>query len=196
MKTVSLKITGTSPLLMHSDRLVNRFDEISIRLAPIQNKKKKTDDDLMQIARIEWEAGMYFDADNGPYIPGKVCKAVLLQGAKKHKLGTKIKSGVVVMTDKAPLSYVGPREIEKMWKNGTFKDVRSVVIAGKRIMRCRPMFPVGWSATFEIVYDPAVIDLQEIIQSAESAGALVGMGDYRPEKSGDFGRFVAEVVNG
>lgn len=196
MKTISLKITGTSPLLMHSDRLVNRFDELSIKMNAIHGKKKKTDEDHEAMARIEWEAGLYYDADLGPYIPGKVCKAVLLRGATKYKLGPKIKSGVVVMTDKAPLAYAGPRELTKMWDNNSFKDVRSVVIMGKRIMRCRPMFPVGWSATFEVVFDPAVIDLSDLVMSAESAGALVGIGDYRPEKSGDFGRFTVEVLNG
>lgn len=196
MKTVSLKITGTSPLLMHSDRLVNRFDDLSVKMSAIHGKRKKTDEDHEAMARIEWEAGLYFDTALGPYLPGKVCKAALIRGATVHKLGKKIKTGVVVMTDKAQLAYVGPREIEKMWKNGLFRDVRSVVIMSKRIMRCRPMFPVGWSATFEIVFDPATIDLSELIMSAESAGSLIGIGDYRPEKSGDFGRFNVEVVNG
>lgn len=196
MKTISLKITGTSPLLMHSDRLVNRFDELSVKMTAISGKKKKTDEDHEAMARIEWEAGLYFDTTLGPYLPGKVCKAALIRGATVHKLGKKIKTGVVVMTDKSPLTYVGPREIEKMWKNGSFRDVRSVVIMGKRIMRCRPMFPIGWSATFEIVFDPATIDSSELIMSAESAGSLIGIGDYRPEKSGDFGRFTVEVLNG
>src|SRR5574344_33054 len=116
MEKITLKITGTSAILMHSDRMANPLDPIKKRLAPITAKRKKTDDDHGEIAHIEWEAGMYYDEDLGPYLPGRMAKAMIIQYAKKKKDGPKIKSGVVVMTDKCKLEYSGPRKLDEMWK--------------------------------------------------------------------------------
>lgn len=195
MEKITLKITGTSPILMHSDRMANPLDPIKKRLAPITAKRKKTDDDHEEIAHIEWEAGMYFDESTGPYLPGRMVKAMLIQGAKKTKDGPKIKSGVVVMTDKCRLEYAGPRKLDEMWKAKKFVDMRSVVVQRARLMRCRPIFP-EWFIIAEMVFDGSVIDRADIVRIAETAGALVGMGDYRPENGGDFGRFTVEVLNG
>lgn len=193
MERMTLRFVGTGPILMHSDRMVNRFDPLSKKMSAISSKRKKTDEDLEQMARIEWEAGMYFDEAVGPYIPGRMIKSALVGAAKKTKDGPKVKSGVMVMTDKAPLEYSGPRTIEKLWKDGRFADARSVVVQRSRVMRCRPIFH-DWSASFEVVFDPAVIDRADIVRIAETCGALVGIGDYRPENGGDFGRFNVEAL--
>lgn len=193
MEKITLKIIGSSPILMHSDRMANPLDPIKKRLAPYTAKRKKTDDDHEAIARIEWEAGMYFNEDIGPFLPGRMIKAALIQSAKKTKDGPKIKSGVVVTTEEAPLEYSGPRDLEKMWKSAKFVDMRSVVVQRARLMRCRPRF-LDWSATVDITFDGAVIDRADLVRIADTAGELVGIGDYRPENGGDFGRFSVEVV--
>ena len=193
MEKITLKIIGNSPILMHSDRMANPLDPIKKRLAPYTAKRKKTDDDHEAIARIEWEAGMYFKEDIGPFLPGRMIKAALIQSAKKTKDGPKIKSGVVVTTEEAPLEYNGPRDLEKMWKSAKFVDMRSVVVQRARLMRCRPRF-LDWSATVDITFDGAVIDRADLVRIADTAGELVGIGDYRPENGGDFGRFSVEVV--
>jgi hypothetical protein len=193
MERMTIKITGTGPILMHSDRMVNRFDPLARKMALVHGKKKKTDEDHEQMARIEWEAGMYFDDSTGPYLPGRMFKSALVGAAKKTKDGPKVKSGLLVMTDKAPLEYDGPRTIEKMWKDGRFADARSVVVQRARIMRCRPIFH-SWSAAFEVIFDPGVIDRADVVRIAETCGTMVGIGDYRPEKGGDFGRFNMEVL--
>jgi hypothetical protein len=190
---MALKFIGTGPILMHSDRLVNRFDPLAKKFSAISGKRKKTDDDHEQLARIEWEGGLYLDDTVGPFLPGRMIKSALVGAAKKTKDGPKVKSGVLIMTDKAPLEYDGPRTIEKLWKDGRFADARSVVVQRSRIMRCRPIFN-GWSAAFEVVFDPAVIDRADIVRISETCGALVGIGDYRPENGGDFGRFSVEVL--
>ena len=193
MQTLTIKLTGNGPILMHSDRLANPLDPIKKKMATISGKRKKTDEDHEQMARIEWEAGMYHDADLGPYIPGRMIKSGLIAGAKKTKDGPKVKSGVLVMTDKSPLEYKGPRDIEKMWAAGSFADIRSVVVQRARLMRCRPIFS-DWSATFELMFDDTVVDRADILRFAETCGQMIGIGDYRPENGGDFGRFCVEEV--
>jgi hypothetical protein len=40
------------------------------------------------------------------------------------------------------------------------------------------------------ILDPGVIELEDIRQIADTAGQLIGLGDWRPR----FGRFTAQVV--
>lgn len=193
MQTLTVKITGTSDLIMHSDRLCNPLDPAKKEIATYTGKRKKTDADHEEIARLEWRAGMYYDDELGPHLPGRMIKAMLIGAAKKTKESPKVKSGLVVMSDKARLEYDGPRDPAKMWKSGAFTDIRSVVIQRARLMRCRPIFR-NWSVTVEIIYDESVIDKADILRMFTTGGLMIGIGDYRPENSGDFGRFsVAEV---
>ena len=46
----------------------------------------------------------------------------------------------------------------------------------------------------EADHDPEVADLFHIEQWAMIAGSRIGLGDYRPQKGGLFGRFDATVL--
>lgn len=191
MESIDIILTGTSPILLHSDRLANPLDAMTKQLKTLTGKKKKTDDDHLAIARQEWEGGLYFDEKIGPYLPARNIKAMLIGAAKKTKDGPKAKGGMIISTDKVPLFYTGPRTIKGLWDANTFADMRCVGVQQKRLMRCRPVFS-EWSCRFTVVYDPSVIDRQDIIRFAETGGQLVGLGDYRVENCGDFGRFEAK----
>lgn len=188
MEQVKITITGTSPLLMHSDRLSNPLDPLTKEIKTYTGKRKKTDEDHLEIARLEWRGGMYYDPKIGPYIPARNIKAALIVAAKKSKDGPKMKTGATILESMCPLKYRGPRDIEKLWEDGNFADIRSVAVMSARTMRCRPVF-TEWETTFTAVYDAAVVDKVDIVRFAETAGQLVGIGDYRPANGGDFGRF-------
>lgn len=191
MKICTIKLTGTAPLLLHSDRLSNPLDVLTKEIKTYTGKRKKTDEDHEAIARLEWTGGMYFDEKIGPYLPARNIKAMLISAAKKTKDGPKAKTGLIIAEDKVKLEYAGPRSIDGLWKDGRFTDMRSVGIMGSRTMRCRPVFQ-EWSCTFGVFYDPAVVDKADILRFAETGGRLVGLGDYRVECCGDFGRFDAQ----
>ena len=55
-------------------------------------------------------------------------------------------------------------------------------------LRYRPEFP-EWSATLNIEYDDDNITSDAIASLLYRAGMSVGVGDWRPERNGDFGRF-------
>jgi hypothetical protein len=56
-------------------------------------------------------------------------------------------------------------------------------------MRCRPRFR-QWRVEADGHLDTAVLSFEELEEIANTAGAMIGLGDYRPR----FGRFTAEVV--
>ena len=50
----------------------------------------------------------------------------------------------------------------------------------------------NWKATLDISYNASVVSFDHIINMLEAAGYGVGIGEWRPERNGTFGRF--EVV--
>lgn len=181
-------ITGTSELLMHNSRLANPLDPAAKALKKATGKRTKTDDDYEEIARLEHAGGLYLDPDVGPYVPSDNIWRSLYDGAKKHKLGVKVKEGVIFSEPVNPLSYKGPRDQDGLWKDENFRHFASVKVGMQRVMRCRPVFR-QWSTEANGILDPNVLDFEELITVANTAGMIIGLGDYRPR----YGRYRATV---
>lgn len=191
MKTFTATITGLSPLMMHSERLADPTHPITRALKKLTAKRQKTEEDLLELKRAEWEGGMYVDEKGEPAVPVDWILAVLLGGAKKSKQGPLAKAGIFAGLDSFfPLAYPGPRKIEALWADGRFCDYRGVAVGQAKVMRARPVFP-GWALTFKVDYDPETIEGEMIEQALSKAGQLLGMGDYRPR----YGRFIVTEVD-
>lgn len=193
MQTITLKLIGQSPLLMHSDRFANPLDEATKCHKVLTSKRKKLDEDHADIAKSEWLGSLYHDAEIGPFVPGQNIKSALVGAAKIQRLGASFKRAVLVLDDRCKLDYTGPREPEAIFSNPRFVDSRSVVVGTSRLIRYRPKFD-AWTTTVQIMYSPEMIERDDVIRAAENAGLFVGLCDYRPEKGGSFGRFTVEVV--
>lgn len=188
MKHLQVKITGISPLLMHSDRFANPLDPATKAHKELTGKRKKTDADHEAIAKSEWMGSLYHDPAVGPYIPGQNLDATLQEAAKLQKLGKKFKQAVMVIEDQVPLIYTGPRDPEALFAAG-FLDVRGVKVAMAKLMRCRPKFN-QWAAQFTVAFNEDVLNTEEVLKAINDAGSLIGVCDYRPR----FGKFTAEVA--
>lgn len=184
----TLTIEGTSPLLVHSSRLSDPLDPATKALKKVSSKRTKTDEDHAEVSHAEFLGGLYLDPDVGPYIPGENITATLYEGAKLNKLGTKVKRGMLIETDVNPLAYTGPRDAEELWRDGSFTHRASVKVGTARVIRTRPIFR-DWRVQCEGVLDDSQLDLDQLTQIAENAGAFIGLGDWRPR----FGRFIAKV---
>ena len=186
---VRLTATGTRPLLMHNVQLaspMNPFAKELSRLNKAKPSSKRTDEDRMEIARVEWEGGLYFEEGVGPFIPASGVFKCLLEGARSGRRGKKIEGGLVVVEMTHPLIYRGARDIKGMWADGSgeFVDFRTVRVGQAKVDRCRPVFR-QWSFESELLVDPSVLDVAELADIAAIAGKLVGLGDYRQQ----YGRF-------
>lgn len=51
-----------------------------------------------------------------------------------------------------------------------------------------------WSVQLDLVYNPSALSLEQIVNLFNIAGFGVGVGEYRPEKNGQWGRFHVESV--
>ena len=188
MKTATYTIRGTTPMMMHSERLANPFDDMTKAIKAISGKRKKTEDDLLEMAQLEWLGGLYYTKDDGVHVPGYNMLACVINGGKLHKLGTAIKRAAIVTEDAISVQYDGPSDPKKLFADKRFVDIRSVKIGTSKVMRCRPVFPRGWQMKFTVAFDENALQRGDLDRCVESAGLMVGLGDYRPR----FGRF--EVV--
>jgi hypothetical protein len=188
MTEFTLDITGTAPLLMHSARLSDPLDPATRAMAKVSGKRKKTDDDHAELARLEHVGSLYLDADLGPYVPGANIEACLFRAASKYKLMSALKTALLVPEEVNPLAYRGPRDPAGLWADKAFVHRASVKVGTSRVIRTRPVFH-AWALTASGSLDTEVVDPDAFAQIVETAGRLIGLGDWRPR----YGRFEAEL---
>jgi hypothetical protein len=184
-------MTGTIPLLMHSSRLADPLNPIARAIKTVSGKRIKSEEDYEEMARLEHGGSLYFDADLGPFIPADNIWRALYDGAKKSKQGPRMKEGVFITSDVNQLEYNGPRTVDGLWMDKNYCHTASVKVGTSRVQRTRPIFP-NWKVSAYGVLDTEQLDLEGLKQIANTAGALIGLGDWRPR----FGRFNATVTKG
>lgn len=196
MEQLTLHLTGQSALLMHAPRTVNPLDEMTKEIKRYTSKRTKTEEDHLTIARLEWEASLYYETGTGPYIPGENMLKCLRDAGALARQGSSVVRAVVIADDKLPLTTIngnGSRRwtsgssVQQLW-DANLKDYRRVGNQKNSVMRCRPMFP-DWSLDVPVIIETSVLDREDLISIAERAGLMIGLGDYRPR----FGRFEVAV---
>lgn len=180
MSTISVKIRGVTPLLM------NRFSEeaevkVSSGTSAVAVGKKGT-------PREQAAKKCYSDAEGNLYIPGPNIFSCLIQAGKFHKTGK-----TKVTTTKSSLIPAGMavREIVCPLNTQDFEvDSRSVVIpaTGGRVMAHRPRLD-SWELSFTLDVDDEMFAPNFVRLLVDDAGRKVGLGDFRPDRKGPFGKF-------
>lgn len=185
---LTLHLIGSAPLLMHNTRLADPFEPIVQEMKPIQGKRKKTEEDYLDLARLEFLGGLYMNPDGtGPMMPGQNVHRALLDAAKITREGKTVERGIILVED-APLLYSGPRDPEALWANENFRHRSAVKVQTNRIFRTRPQFRT-WEAEAKVIFDSSVIEAQALGRIAETAGTQIGLGDWRPR----YGRFIVKI---
>jgi hypothetical protein len=193
LPTVQIRFQGVSPLLCHNGQTADPRNVYSKAIKAISGKRKKTDSDYDEMARLEWLAGLY-RIDGDLVIPDYVIESTMIGGAKKSKRGPQAKCGLF-FTEHAPLLFEGKPDViddetlAEMFASGNFTHTIGVKVGMAKVMRTRPMFR-HWSINATAQYDPDVLNLGDVAEMASDAGKLVGLGDWRPKH----GRFNTEVI--
>jgi hypothetical protein len=181
--TIEATIRGLSPLLQH------RFGEQS-------EAEDATRAQLLRqgTPREQAEAVCYRDGAAYCYFPGQAIARMLREAGGNHKQKSTrrsvkyiIPAAVIVPSD--AISILTDTDKPKL-VNDFEVDSRPVTIPATkgRIMRHRPRWDT-WRASFALEIDETVLPVDLIHQLLEEGGRRVGIGDFRPEKGGPFGRF-------
>lgn len=169
---VEVEIEGVSPILFHAWNCESVEGKSNAKKG---SKEKKTDD---------VESYVYKNEKEELCIPGTYLRGSIVNAAKfrqdprspRKSAADLFKAGVVSLTDLASLGV-------KTWD---FMDKRRVTIQRNAITRQRPAMNAGWKATFIVLVNlPEYIDAQFLNDIIQSAGKLIGLGDFRPT----YGRF-------
>lgn len=183
LQTVSVELTGTSPLILNNAQQVDPLYEWTKEKKKITSKKKKTEEDLLEIARLEFHGALYVNDADHVILPADNLLASIRDGAKRDKRGKEVQCGLFVLAD-AELVHSGAKSASELWKDVQFRYMRVVRMQNAKVVKCRPIFR-SWSAKFKIEFDPEVMDKADVMRFLEVAGQYCAIGDYRPR----FGRF-------
>jgi len=187
MKTVSVSIEGTTPLLC------NRFTDAAQLAATSGNRIAAVGD--KGTPREQAEARLYIGHDGRPMIPQPNLFRCIIDAGKYFKSGkskvTTQKSSLIP----ACVEIVGlelPIEHKEPWT----VDTRAVRIpsTGGRILCHRPCFH-DWHIAFELCCDTEMLPLKLLREVVDAAGKRIGLGDFRPDCKGPFGKFAVVQWN-
>jgi hypothetical protein len=169
---VAVTVRGAADFLFHRWNA----EAVDEKAKAAKNSKGKKTDDV--------ESYVYRTEDGQLAIPGEYLRGSIINAAKfrqdprspRKSAMDLFKAAIVVTT---PLATLGVKD----WD---YLDKRRVMIQRSGINRVRPAMRAGWSATFDLlVMLPEYVDQNALRETIESAGRLIGIGDFRPT----FGRF-------
>jgi len=177
-KYLKFTITGTSPLIQH------RWSEKAKREMRDKHAGKKTKTRTARNPEQEFQDACYLDDDDNYGIPLMAFKNALITAAHKD-IGiekTLVRKAIFLHTSDSNLiqeiDCIDPVMREDMVRVG----------AGSADMRYRPEFR-KWSANIAIEFDSVLLNVKDIVNLVNRAGFGVGIGEWRPEKNGEYGRF-------
>jgi hypothetical protein len=192
MKTIKVKWSGIRPLVMHNGLMADPTNPLVRRIKEITSKgsKKMTDSDYEERDRLEWEAGLYWDSEDGLIMPSDNIERCVQLGAQKSRIGKDVQAAVFCANTHVPIVYDGPKDKDKLYDDPRFSLRKGVAVQKSRIIRIRPMIPTGWTMAFDLEFDEGIVNPKNLMKAMTDAGSLVGLGDWRPK----FGRFLVEEL--
>ena len=181
MKKIKVTIEGKTPLLMH------RFTD-EAQLAATTGSRSSVANDAEE-PRAQAEAALYVDEQGRTGIPGPNILRCVIDAGKYFKVGR-----VKITTQKTSLipAAFSIEEPFLLLDGSDWKvDTRPVRIpaTGGRILRHRPCFD-SWKVMFHAGLDESIISRKLMREIVDAAGNRIGLGDFRPDTKGPFGRFV------
>lgn len=167
-----ISVVGTAPLLFHRWSV----EAIAEKAKAAKGSKSKKEDNV--------ESYVYRDSHGLLAIPSEYFRMAII-GAAKFKQDPRsprksamdlFKAGIAIGEEFCPLGK----------ENWDYIDQRRVMVQRNGITRCRPAMQTGWKTAVMLqVLLPEYISPELLNEVIQSAGRLIGVGDFRPS----YGRF-------
>lgn len=178
-ETLLVPIVGTTPLIVH------RFSEKAKRQM-LDNMQGRKSPKQAKDPQAEYEAAFYRLGDGGYGFPSLAFKAATVGGARFY-------SGVTMTALKQFMYLRGEvgddgRALTRIEGDAVMRE--DVVTVGRNgsDLRYRPQFS-EWRATLEVTYVTSALTRGSVLSLIDAGGMGVGVGEWRPEKDGDFGTY-------
>ena len=186
-----VKIRGIRPIIQNNGAAgLDTRSPAKIEMAEIARKRgsNRTITDDERLRELECQVSLYLDQSGAPTIPEAAIRACIETAARKMKQGPQVREGLIV-TEVVSFEYDRERygvTAEALSKTAQFTV--PVVVQRNRVNRTRAKFD-EWELTFRLDTDEEQVDQCQLASWLDIAGRRIGLGDWRPEKSGTYGRF-------
>lgn len=181
-KTIQVRVVGDTPLIVHRWSKKAREEILAKQMKKAKPAKAAKDPEG------DYRESLYQLPDGSYGFPATAFKNAAVTACtslddKKNMPKTKARQIMHIVADDADMVRINgtPRMREDMVRlNGTTADIRY-----------RGEFP-EWSADLTIVFNANVVSEAQVLNILNLAGFGVGVGEWRPERNGQFGRFHVE----
>lgn len=172
IETISLMLVSDSPLIVHA-----WSEKAKRQMLDKQMKKAKQARDAKD-PEADYEACFYRTEGGGYGFPAIGVKAAMISACRFADMKMTAARGAFHI-DAEMLPVIGePRMREDMVRVGM----------GTADIRYRPEFP-EWRIPVTLKINSSVISPEQVANLLNIAGFGVGIGEWRPEKNGQYGRF-------
>lgn len=179
-ETIDVPIIGTTPLLMH------RFSEKAKR-ALLDNMQGRKTPKEPKDPDAEYEAAFYRLSDGTPGFPALAFKSATVGGVRFYG------KQITMTATKQYLFFVGEvgsdgRGLVRIDGEPQMREDVVTVGRGGTDLRYRPEFR-AWSTVLRITYVTSALTRTSVLSLVDAGGMGVGVGEWRPERNGDFGTY-------
>ena len=190
--TYKVRLAGTSPIIHHSGIAgLDTRSPLKMEIAEITSKKgsNRTSADEQRLLALECENSLWLDEERNVTVPVGAVRACVEAAARKTKHGPMVREGLLVT--KSAFEYDVDKYGDALEEiAATAQFTVPVVVQRARILRTRARFDCPWSIVTEVETDEEIVQEELLRRWFEVGGQRIGIGDWRPQKSGTFGRFV------
>lgn len=173
IERVTLRIVGDSPLICH------KWSEKALKQIRDKQQKKANKGRDAKDPQADYEGSLYKHPDGGYGFPSVAFK----------------NAAVTACTSVADVTKVAARqafhvegELVKLKGKPKMREDVCRVGMGSADLRYRGEFD-PWEATLTVTINPVAISVEQVASLFNLAGFAVGVGEWRPEKDGNYGRF-------
>lgn len=179
-ETVRVPIVGTTSLIVH------RFSE-KAKKQMLDNMQGRKSPKEVKDPQAEYEAAFYHTKDGSYGFPAVAFKAASIGAARFYGKNVTMTALKQFMFFRGEVGDNGQSYVRIEGEPQMREDV-VVVGRGGSDLRYRPEFP-EWSAVIEITYVTSALTRGSVLSLLDAGGMGVGVGEWRPEKNGDFGTY-------
>jgi len=172
-----VKIEGISPLIVH------RFSQKAKQAMLDKQQGRKVAKESRDPEK-EFLASQYIFDDGDHGFPAVAFKSATVAGGRLYSVKmTQIRQALFIAGE-------GPEQLVRLDIAGepVMREDTVRIGMGTSDLRYRAMYP-EWGATLMVEYAPQLIDAESVLALIDAGGSTNGVGEWRPERDGSFGRY-------
>ena len=180
---LTTRIIGISPFIQH------KWSEKAIQMMRDKHAGVRVKNRDVRDPEQEFRDAAYVCEDGRFGFPAGGVKSCLV-GAAHKDIGlekTLLKKSLFIIPDDPVNNLIALETDDPLMREDTVR-----VGAGTTDLRYRPEFR-NWSMILNFEFDAQALTQQAILNLVQRAGFGIGLGEWRPDKSGEHGRFEVDV---